>query len=88
MKKLLKKDIKRLEDWYGNHTKAAKHIGITPRYYRMIRQGKVVPGKFLMMRFEQILEHMDWFEANPTVPTSHLAVGYTETIVSRRNNLN
>ena len=57
MEKLLKKDIELLKRFYGNHSIVAREIGIGPRYYRMIRSGEKRPGKFLMWRFNQVIEH-------------------------------
>jgi len=50
MKTITKKQIRILKKKYGNHTQAAKAIGIDPRYYRNLRSGKMKPGKLLMLR--------------------------------------
>ena len=50
MKTLTRKQIKLLEEEYGNHTQAARAIGIDPRYYRNLRSKKMKPGKLLMFR--------------------------------------
>jgi len=49
MKTITRKQIKKLKELYGNHTQAARAIGIDPRYYRNLRSGKMKPGRLLML---------------------------------------
>jgi len=56
MKTLTKKQIYILKKEYGNHTKAAKAIGIDPRYYRNLRSGKMKPGKLLLLRIKDLIQ--------------------------------
>jgi len=55
MKTLTKKQSRILKNKYGNHTQAAKAIGIDPRYYRNLRSGKMKPGKLLMLRIKDLI---------------------------------
>jgi hypothetical protein len=39
----MKKEIAFLEQHFGNHSKVAQTLGITPRHYRRLRNQAVIP---------------------------------------------
>ena len=43
----MEKEIEILKEHYGNHSSVAKALGITPRYYRVLRNGVLKPGNSL-----------------------------------------
>jgi hypothetical protein len=39
----MEKEIKFLEKYYGNHTRVAGILGITPRHWRRLRNQSLIP---------------------------------------------
>ena len=57
---ILKKEINKLKRHFGNHTKAAKAIGIDARYYRRIRNTRgLIVSSLMRHRFDDILSGCD-----------------------------
>ena len=56
---MLDKKIQILKNSFGNHTRAAKSLGVTPRYYRSLRNGKIKPGKSLLNLINIMIEQFN-----------------------------
>jgi hypothetical protein len=57
MIEIMKKDIEFLKKWYGNHSAAAKGIGISPEHYRRLRNqdiGSHVLRKLISMKVSEL----------------------------------